>query len=80
MHPILPYGVMGILALVAGLLCLLLPETRFKPTLENIGQEKEEPNIETEEHGDDFLGIDEREPLVPPTDNVVCVHVNSAVT
>ena len=79
MHPILPYGVMGILALIAGLLCLLLPETRFKPTLENIDQEKQEPSTETGENNDEFLGTDEREPLVPPTDNLVRVHVNSTI-
>ena len=79
MHPILPYAIMGILALIAGLLCLLLPETRFKPTLENIDQEKQERSTETVENDDDFLGTDEREPLVPPADNVVCVHVNSAI-
>jgi len=46
-HPLLPYGVMGMLALIAGLLCLLLPETRFKPTLENIEQENQEGSTET---------------------------------
>ena len=79
MHPILPYGIMGILALIAGLLCLLLPETRFKPTLENIDQEKREGSTETAENDDDFFGTDETEPLVPPVDNGVCVHVNSAI-
>lgn len=78
-HPILPYGIMGILALFAGLLCLLLPETRFKPTLENIDQEKQERSAETGENDDVFLGTDETEPLVPPTDNIVCVHVNPAI-
>lgn len=29
---------MGIAALVAGFLCILLPETRFKPTLETLSQ------------------------------------------
>lgn len=70
---------MGILALIAGLLCLLLPETRFKPTLENIDQEKQERSTETVENDDDFLGTDETEPLVPPMDNIVCLHVNSAI-
>lgn len=70
---------MGILALIAGLLCLLLPETRFKPTLENIEQENQEGSTETEENNDDFLGTDEREPLVPPTDNVTYVHLNSTI-
>lgn len=29
---------MGVAALVAGFLCILLPETRFKPTLETLSQ------------------------------------------
>ncbi len=33
-HPTLPFGMMGALAVIAGLLCLLLPETRGRPTLE----------------------------------------------
>ncbi|XP_015765264.1 PREDICTED: solute carrier family 22 member 15-like isoform X1 [Acropora digitifera] len=37
-HPLLPYGIMSALAFVAGILCILLPETRFMPTLENVHQ------------------------------------------
>lgn len=70
---------MGILALIAGLLCLLLPETRFKPTLENIDQENQESSTKAEETDDDSPGTDEREPLVPPTDDVVCVHINTTI-
>jgi hypothetical protein len=33
-HPILPFGLMGGLAVVAALLGLLLPETRGRPTAE----------------------------------------------
>ena len=76
MHPLLPYGVMGILALIAGLLCLLLPETRFKPTLENIDQEG---STETVGNDEDFLGTDEREPLVPPIDSAENLHLNSTI-
>ena len=32
--PILPFGIMGVLAVVAALLCLTLPETRGMPTAE----------------------------------------------
>ena len=33
-HPILPFGLMGGLAVIAALLCLVLPETRGMPTAE----------------------------------------------
>lgn len=33
-HPLLPFGIMGINALIAALLCMTLPETRNQPTLE----------------------------------------------
>lgn len=33
-HPLLPFGIMGINALIAGLLCMTLPETRNQPILE----------------------------------------------
>ena len=33
-HPTLPFGLMGGLALISGLLCLFLPETKGVPTVE----------------------------------------------
>ena len=33
-HPTLPFGLMGGLAIIAALLCLFLPETRGVPTAE----------------------------------------------
>ena len=33
-HPTLPFGLMGGLAVIAALLCLILPETRGVPTAE----------------------------------------------
>ena len=33
-HPLLPYGIMGIGAFVAAMLCLTLPETKDQPTAE----------------------------------------------
>lgn len=33
-HPTLPFGLMGGLAVIAALMCLVLPETRGKPTAE----------------------------------------------
>ena len=43
---------MSALAFVAGILCILLPETRFKPTLENVDQVVIEDSDE-EEKGDE---------------------------
>ena len=48
MHPILPYGIMALNALVAALLCMLLPETRFKPTLETMEKREESTREEVE--------------------------------
>ena len=70
MHPLLPYGIMGMLALIAGLLCLLLPETRFKPTLENIRQEIQESgtrNDEEEENDETSIEINEERALLSPS-------------
>ena len=39
---------MSVLAFVAGILCILLPETRFKPTLENVDQMVVEDSNEVE--------------------------------
>ena len=36
-HPLIPYGIMGVAAFIAGLLCLTLPETKDEPTAETIG-------------------------------------------
>lgn len=65
MHPLLPYGIMGLMALIAGLLCLLMPETRFKPTLEIIDQEIREGSAVTKEREDDKIspGADEKKPF-----------------
>lgn len=67
MHPLLPYGIMGLMALIAGLLCLLMPETRFKPTLEIIDQEIREGSAVTKEREDDeiSLGADEKKAFFP---------------
>ena len=35
-HPLLPYGIMGVNALLAGLLCQTLPETKGMPTAETM--------------------------------------------
>ena len=35
-HPLLPYGIMGANALLAGLLCQTLPETKGMPTPETM--------------------------------------------
>ena len=41
-HPLLPYGIMGANALLAGLLCQTLPETKGIPTPETMDIESEE--------------------------------------
>lgn len=40
-HPILPYGIMALNALLAGIACVFLRETRFKPTLETMEMQEE---------------------------------------
>lgn len=40
-HPLLPFGIMGINALIAALMCMTLPETRNQPTLETFGNENQ---------------------------------------
>ena len=39
MHPLLPYGIMGANALLAGLVCQSLPETKGMPTAETMDTE-----------------------------------------
>ncbi|CAB4030252.1 organic cation transporter -like [Paramuricea clavata] len=46
-HPILPFGLMGGLAVVAALLGLLLPETRGRPTAEVFESKNSEKATET---------------------------------
>lgn len=41
-HPLLPYGIMGVNALLAGLLCQTLPETKGIPTPETMDTESVE--------------------------------------
>ena len=40
MHPLLPYGIMGANALLAGLLCQTLPETKGMPTAETMDSDE----------------------------------------
>ena len=56
---------MGIMSLIAALLCLFLPETRFKPTMENIDQTIVNNNTEEEEEkNDDTAENEEKKALV----------------
>ena len=41
-HRLLPFAIMGINALVAGILCMTLPETKNQPTLETVNEGGEE--------------------------------------
>lgn len=40
-HPLLPYAIMGGNALLAGLLCMTLPETKGMPTAETMDSEED---------------------------------------
>lgn len=42
-NPILPFGLMGGLTFFAAFVCWFLPETKGKPTLEVIGDDKVHP-------------------------------------
>ena len=59
---------MSALAFVAGVLCILLPETRFKPTLENVNQMVVEDSNE-EEKGGETPEKDEKIALVKDKQN-----------
>ena len=59
---------MSALAFVAGILCILLPETRFKPTLENVDQVVIEDSDE-EEKGVEILEKAEETALVKDKPN-----------
>ncbi|XP_022777807.1 solute carrier family 22 member 15-like [Stylophora pistillata] len=66
-NPLLPYGIMGVVALASALLCTLLPETRFKTTLENTDQTIEHGSFTDEIKKDDRKRIsanDEKSPLL----------------
>lgn len=41
-HSLLPFAIMGANALLAGVLCMTLPETKNQPTLETVKREDEE--------------------------------------
>lgn len=40
-HPLLPFVIMGVNALIAGVMCMTLPETNKQPTLETVKREPE---------------------------------------
>lgn len=52
-HPLLPYGIMGVNALLAGLLCQTLPETKGMPTPET---------MDTEGTGESYMTLQLTEP------------------
>lgn len=59
-HPLLPYGIMGVGAFVAALLCITLPETKDQPTAEVVGDTgsdviiEERKSDEAEEENTEF--------------------------
>lgn len=52
-HPLLPYGIMGVNALLAGLLCQTLPETKGTPTAET---------MDTESAGEAYMTLQSTDP------------------
>lgn len=44
-HQLLPFAIMGINALLAGILCMTLPETKLQPTLETVDKEPPEEEL-----------------------------------
>lgn len=55
---------MGVAALVAGFLCILLPETRFKPTLETLSQTPTSYSTQEEGKDTDTMERSEKKALV----------------
>lgn len=41
-HRLLPFAIMGLNALLAGILCMTLPETNNQPTMETVKKEEGE--------------------------------------
>ena len=57
MHPLLPYAIMGGNALLAGLLCMTLPETKGMPTAETMDSEEDEKELQVWEHLQDLISL-----------------------
>ena len=55
---------MGVAALVAGFLCILLPETRFRPTLETLSQTPSSNSTQEERKYTDTTDGGEKKALV----------------
>ena len=55
---------MGVAALVAGFLCILLPETRFRPTLETLSQTPSSSSTQEEGKYTDTTDGGEKKALV----------------
>lgn len=70
-HALLPYGIMSALAFIAGILCFLLPETRFKPTLESVNQVLNNAADSKKEKVDETTEKEEKKALVEDNRNSV---------
>ena len=57
-HRFLPFGIMAGLACAAAVVCMTLPETLNKPTIEDLTQDKKKP---MEEHNDNKITNDGKE-------------------
>ena len=57
-HRFLPFGIMAGLAIAAAIVCMTLPETLNKPTMEDLTQDKKKP---MEEQNDNEIAKDGKE-------------------
>ena len=57
-HRFLPFGIMAGLAIAAAIVCMTLPETLNKPTMEDLTQDKKKP---MEEQNDNEITKDGKE-------------------
>ena len=62
---------MSALAFIAGILCFLLPETRFKPTLESVNQVLNNAADSKKEKVDETTEKEEKKALVEDNRNSV---------
>ena len=63
-HRFLPFGIMAGLATAAAIVCMTLPETLNKPTMEDLTQDKKKPMEELNGNGITNDGKEEKDTLI----------------
>ena len=63
-HRFLPFGIMAGLASAAAIVCMTLPETLNKPTMEDLTQDKKRPMEELNGNGITNDGKEEKNTLI----------------